>query len=137
YFCVFAAGRSLNDTEGPATSGLPCEFSGAKNGCRRGLVNEVSGCKPLWRPSDSARIKKVGLGAIEAEEIVRASGSEVSKNVSALEKERPLFGKECFEGAEVHDSGIDFDLAEVRIHRSIQSDVAADSILDVEAGSAK
>ena len=36
---------------------------------------------------------------------------------AAFDEERPPLGEERLEAAQVHDGGIRFDLAEIRIHR--------------------
>ena len=101
-------------------------------GCRRSRRRPA-----LRRPPDPPGVEEDRLGAVEAPEIVRAGAAEVAEDVRPLDEERALLLEERLERGQVDDRRIDFDLAEVGIDRAVERQVAADPVLEVDAGPAK
>ncbi|HEX6407577.1 MAG TPA: hypothetical protein VFZ90_10360, partial [Gemmatimonadales bacterium] len=59
-----------------------------------------------------------------------------AENVGALDEEGPLLRVEGLECAEIHHRRVNLYLAEVRIQRGTESQIAGEAVFEVEAGRA-
>src|SRR6185503_9036356 len=97
------------------------ELAGAKNGRPRRNVSSRIADEPgqLRSTADAARVEHARCIAVEAED------------AGAFEKEWPLLGQKRLERGEVELGGICFDLAEIRIHRRVESEIRRDAVLEI------
>jgi hypothetical protein len=134
---AFPARHRLEQTDAPAVLRLAGQLAGAQDGGRARTIDELSTRTPLRRPSDPPRIEDGRLRSVEPPEAVRAAPPEVIEDVGPLDEEGALLLEEGLESGEVDDGGIDFYLAEVRVHGAVERQVARHPIFQIHSAGAE
>ena len=124
----------LQDPNAPAAGDLAGYLGRAQDGGGAGPAHEGPVRLPLGRPADAARVEEVGLGTVEAPEVVGPVVAEVAEDLRPLDEERPLLLEEGLEIAEVHYRGVDLDLPKVGVDGGVERKVAGEAVLHIESG---
>ena len=115
----------------PPTRRPAGELSSAEDG---GVVWKVHKLPRRERRSqrpvpDAARVEELRRVA-ELDEASRPASEP--EDVRPLDEEGPVLGQELLERRQVHERGVDLDLAEVGVHRRVQGEVGGHAVLEVQ-----
>ena len=128
----------LHDPDRPSTDGLPGELRGAENGGlgRDVLVNRLVGDITPGGAPDPPGIQQLGSTAATSTEkpahTTPASPTAAEgEDVRSLHEEGALLLVAGLEGGEVHHGRVHLYLPEIGIHRGVQREIGADTVLQI------
>ena len=130
---IFAGRGRADDPEVEVAADFSGHLGRAEDGRPIGHVEKARGGGPsLGAPADAPAVKEVRVLPAEHAIDVRPAPAEI-EDARAFDEEGPLLLVVGLFVADIDDGRVDLDLAEIRIDREVEGQVAAEAALEVEA----